>query len=279
MHQQHAILKLLQEDDRETLALVKAQLGKRGLGALPELRDLLGAADPRSAAHLRDVIAEIEHRHAETIFEQLCASFGEHGPIEEAAWRLAAIFLPAEDFGTARGLLDHWGAEVSRRLGKAETGRDRIETLVEFLGMEVGLRGNEGDYYNLNNSLLPEVIETRRGLPITLSLIYMLVGGRAGLTLHGVGLPGHFIVSHGKSFFDPFHGGRELRLDECRDLLQQQKLALMPAHLQPVTPRQMLARMLSNIHRLAEESDPPLASKIAHWLELLQATDGRTPAA
>ncbi|HEV7866636.1 MAG TPA: transglutaminase-like domain-containing protein, partial [Chthoniobacteraceae bacterium] len=196
----------------------------------------------------------------------LCGSFPEQGDVEDAAWRLAATFSPGEDFGPQRTLLDAWGAEVRKRLRKATTDCDRIETLVEFLGDEVRLRGNEDDYYNLNNSLLPEVIDTRVGIPITLSLIYILVGRRAGMELSGVGLPGHFIVRHGDSFFDPFHGGRRVGLEECRTLLEQQNLVLAAHHLQPVGSRQILLRMLSNIYALSEESDPPLAAKVSSWI-------------
>ena len=72
------------------------------------------------------------------------------------------------------------------------------KTLVEFLGHEAGLRGNEKDYYNVANSLLPEVIDTRLGIPISLSLIYILVGRRAGIPICGVGLPGHFMIRCGE---------------------------------------------------------------------------------
>ncbi len=272
--QRDALLKLLQEEDRETLALVKAQLASGGVGALPELHALLASAEGAARTHVREVIERIEYGNADAVFQRLCESFGEHGNLEQAAWRLAATFLPSEDFAPARALLDAWGAEVARRLGKAATEQDRIETLVEFLGQELGLRGNEEDYYNVTNSLLPEVIETRRGIPITLSLVYMLVGRRAGLAVEGVGLPGHFIVRYGAAFFDPFHGGRRIGLEECRLLLEQRKVVLTAAHLEPATSRQILARMLANLHGIAEESDPPLAAKIAGWIEGLQGGRG-----
>jgi L-cysteine desulfidase len=148
------------------------------------------------------VIAGIETAEAEAIFGKFCAQFGRDGDLEEAAWRLAAVFLPGESFARQRSQLDTWGAEVARRLKKATTPLDQIETLVEFLAHEVGLRGNADDYYNVNNSLLPEVIDMRLGIPITLSLIYILVGQRVGISISGAGLPGHFLIRHGHEFFD-----------------------------------------------------------------------------
>jgi regulator of sirC expression with transglutaminase-like and TPR domain len=131
----------------------------------------------------------------------------------------------------------------------------------------VGLRGNVEDYENINNSLLPEVIDTRLGIPITLSLVYILVGRRAGIPISGAGLPGHFLIRHGQNFFDPFHGGVRVGLDECRARVAQHGLALTASTLQPFPAPQFLARILNNLLALAEESDPPLAAKIARWID------------
>lgn len=208
-------------------------------------------------------------READTIFAQLCERFEEHGDLEDAVWRLAAAFLPGDDFLPQRQLLDQWGAEVSHRLRKAATALDRIETLVEFLSHDLRFRGNADDYYNINNSLLPEVIDTRTGIPISLSLIYMFVGRRAGLKVDGVGLPGHFIVRHGEDFFDPFGGGRRLGLVDCRSLAAQCGSPLSARDLQPASPKQMLIRILGNICAVATPSDPPLAAKVSRWIEAL----------
>ncbi len=270
IEQREALLKLLRDDDPTTLELVKEQLAQAGVEALQELRALLAAADPEAARHVRDVIASIEEENADEVFAQLCKNFPEHGDLEDAAWRLAATFFPGEDFSSQRELLDEWAAEVARRLPKAQSGLDRVETLTEYLSHEVQLRGNEEDYYNIDNSLLPHVIDTGLGIPISLSLVYMLVGRRAGLRIEGVGLPGHFMVRYEEIFFDPFHGGRRVGLDECRALMQQQDLVLKPEHLAATTSRQMLIRILTNIFYVAERIDPLLAAKVADWISSLR---------
>ncbi len=268
LEQRDALLKLLSDDDPATLGLVKGELARAGAAALEELRVLLAEADPIPARHVRDVIAVIEERECDTIFAQLCANFTDASDLENAAWWLAATFTPGLDFELAREQLDEWGAEVARRLRKAQTALDAAETLAEFLADEIGLRGNE-DYYELDNSLLPMVVETHLGIPISLSLIYILVGRRAGMEVEGVALPGHFLVRCGEIFLDPFHGGRRVGLEECRALLATQGIALRPEHLAPATPRQMLLRMLSNLHQIADQTDPLLADKIAGWMAAL----------
>ena len=100
--------------------------------------------------------------------------------------------------------------------------------------------------------------------------MYIAVGRRAGLPVQGVALPGHFVVRAGGVFFDPFHGGRRLQLEDCQKLLESQSLELQPHHLLPCKPRVMLARMLNNLLHAAETGDPTLGEKLHAWLQVLQ---------
>jgi regulator of sirC expression with transglutaminase-like and TPR domain len=270
LEQRDAVLRLLGDDDSATRELVKCQLVRAGVAVLPELRTLLAGADGTAARALREMIGGLEREAADLAFGGLCERFTE-ADLEEGAWQLAATFLPGDGFPAQRARLDHWAMEVARRFRKAPTEVDRLETLVEYLGDEVRLRGNEEDYYNINNSLLPEVIDSRLGNPITLSLIYLFVARRCGVPLAGVGLPGHFIVRCREHFFDPFHRGRRIGLAECRALVEQQNLELTARHLEPATGRQMLLRMLTNIHALAAERDAELGGKVRTWAGILYA--------
>ncbi len=265
--QQRAVLQLLGDDDPVTVALVKEQLTLRGEEEIDGLRDMLASADSaRAAKQLREVIRVIEERRAGDAFGEMCATFGEQGDLEVAAWDLARAFLPGEDFSAERDLLDAWGREALTRLSATGPRKlSRVAALGQFLGRDLRLRGNENEYYQYANSLLPCVVKTRLGIPISLALVYILVGRRAGIAIDGVGLPGHFLVRHGDVIFDPFHGGRRVSVEECAALLSQQNLVLTEQHLQPTTPRQMLGRMLTNLRYIATNSDPALAEKISGW--------------
>ena len=262
--QRRAVLQLLGDDDPVTVALVKEQLTAHGE---EELRDLLASADSAQAAkQLKEIIRVIEERKAGDVFGERCAAFGEHGDIEEAAWELAHAFRPGKDFSEQRELLDSWGREALTRLSATGPRKlSRVAALAQFLGRDLRLRGNEDEYYQYENSLLPSVIDTRLGIPISLALVYILVGRRAGIAIDGVGLPGHFLVRHGDVIFDPFHGGRRVTVEECVALLAQQNLVLTQQHLDPTTPRQMLGRMLTNLRYIATSLDPALAEKISGW--------------
>ena len=269
--QRSAILRLLDDDDAETVALVQSKLVE--VETLDGLRELRADAAGLAAKHLDELIRDLAQTKADSAFGELCKRFGEDGDLEQASWLLAATFYPVENFEPIRAVLDLWGFEVSRRVASLLTKADRVKVLSEFLGRDMRLRGNDDDYYLMDNSLLPRVLETRLGIPISLVMVYMLVAKRAGFRVDGVGLPGHFLARHEDVFFDPFHGGRRISLEECAALLEQQNLTLTPAHLAPTTPRQMLVRMLTNLFFIADQREPLLAGKISGWLESLRGDE------
>lgn len=118
-------------------------------------------------------------------------------------------------------------------------------------------RGNRTDYYNPCNSYLNDVLETRLGIPISLSVLYMEVGRRVGLELRGVGMPGHFLVklrrSEGDLLIDPFNRGRILQLEDCQVRLQEvygPAARLEPYMIEAVDKRQILGRMMNNLKQI-----------------------------
>src|SRR4051812_17078003 len=104
-------------------------------------------------------------------------------------------------------------ADTVRKRVKGSQKQAVIAHLHEYLFDELKFNGSSDDYYDPKNSYLPSVIKSKRGLPITLSLLYKLVGDRLGLRVHGIGLPGHFLCAvetedDGTAMLiDPFGGG------------------------------------------------------------------------
>lgn len=126
--------------------------------------------------------------------------------------------------------------------------------LHEYLFDELGFRGNTDDYYNPANSYLPAVLETHKGLPITLSLLYKLLAERLGLRCWGVGLPGHFMVAvqddRTPVLIDPFSAGRLITPDEAHARMQEMfgpETEWSDELLQPASNRHWLTRMLQNL--------------------------------
>jgi regulator of sirC expression with transglutaminase-like and TPR domain len=146
--------------------------------------------------------------------------------------------------------------ELAAASGAARVGDPlkALHRLREFLFEEEGFTGNAEDYYDPRNSCLNDVLERRVGIPITLSLVLMEVGRRVGLSLVGVGLPGHFVVraevGSEPVLLDPFDGGAVLTHERAAELVARATgrcVQLTEAHFVPATKQQMLGRMLMNL--------------------------------
>lgn len=130
----------------------------------------------------------------------------------------------------------------------------RVRGLCRYLFHDMGFRGNAQTYYDPRNSYLNDVLERRIGIPISLSAVAMAVGNRAGLQIHGVGLPGHFVVKATEEdeevLFDPFHGGRLLAPQDCETLVEQVTgvpFSATAQTLQAVPLGVVVVRMLTNL--------------------------------
>ena len=123
---------------------------------------------------------------------------GEGAPVEldEAAVLVAAEYSTAVDLEAVRGELDGLARTALARIPAHADDHTRIDALVETLAHDAGFRGNTREYHDPRNSFLNEVLARRRGIPITLSVVYLEVARRIGLPLVGVSFPGHFLVRY-----------------------------------------------------------------------------------
>ncbi len=175
-------------------------------------------------------------------------------PLDVAALELASIEFPGLDLEASAFRLDHLAEQLASQITKNASGLEFIRAANELLFDVLQFRGNEEDYYDPRNSCLNSVLMRRLGIPISLSLVYMEIARRLSRRVYGVGLPGHFIVAYEDSksryWIDPFHHGRILSFADLAVLAKDGAgvdLRLNPAVLAPVTKRQILVRMLSNL--------------------------------
>src|SRR5690242_7416298 len=162
--------------------------------------------------------------------------------LDEAALLLARIEYPGLDIQPFLQILDSYAAELDGRGGSF------VDAANQYLFDELGFTGNSADYYNPANSCLNEVLASKTGIPITLSVVYLEIARRLGKPVYGIGLPGHFIVQYDDGSFatyiDVFHGGRLLDEAGCAELAGS---AANPNMLARVNKRQILARMINNL--------------------------------
>ena len=193
------------------------------------------------------------------------------GDVEGACWLLARIFLPGVETDLYQRKLDTWGRQLRRLTESAISTRERVSILTNYLANDLGFRGNSEQYYDVHNSLLPSLIDSKLGIPISLALLYIAVAGRAGIKIEGINLPGHFIVRHGEVFFDPFHRGKILMQSDCESILRKQKLTFQPSYLEPATGRMILIRVLANLLYIFQDNgDEEQRERISNWLKALE---------
>jgi regulator of sirC expression with transglutaminase-like and TPR domain len=200
-------------------------------------------------------------KHAEDAPPPCRLAFAQLVHLPEAAIDLAEAMLlmakeeyPDLEVAAYLARLDTMGAEVQRLAGGSLDPHRLIAALNELLFQQLGFRGNAESYYDPKNSFLNEVLDRRTGIPITLSAVYLEVARRIGFPLHGVGMPGHFLVKYvgrGEEIvIDPFGGGGLLSEADCQRMLDRiygGKLCFERGMLAIVGTRQILARMLTNL--------------------------------
>ena len=150
--------------------------------------------------------------------------------------------------------LDELADQADQRMPAGAIGRARAEALITVLHDEMEFRGNVENYYDPINSFLHRVLDTRLGLPITLSLLYIAIGRRLGIGLYGMGFPGHFMLEYrdpaGVWLLDPFHG-KVVALDELTKYLSRlfQESLRSPVALENyrVDTNALILRILNNL--------------------------------
>lgn len=176
--------------------------------------------------------------------------------LAEATLLIAKEEYPDLDVAAYLARFDDMGADVRMLAGPVQDPRHLIADLSEYLFRRLGFRGNAENYYDPRNSFLNEVLDRRIGIPITLSAVYLEVARRVGLRVHGVGMPGHFLVKYvgpceGEEIvIDPFGGGRIVSPADCQRILDRVfdgKRSFDPSMLAIVGTRHILTRMLTNL--------------------------------
>lgn len=192
---------------------------------------------------------------------------------------IAADGRPALDPAPTIAALDALAGRVRLRLDRGDDDGAVIERLHDVLYREVGLRApGAAEYHDARNSDLDRVVTRRIGLPISLAIVELEVAWRIGLALHGIGLPGHFIVGGpGGTLIDPAGGGRPLNPDDCQALVRRSLGEGVLFHvglLRRAGRREILARVLRNLRSVhLARRDWPAALGVVDLLLVVEPTD------
>jgi regulator of sirC expression with transglutaminase-like and TPR domain len=198
-------------------------------------------------------------------------------PLLEAAISLAQDEYPHLDVQQVLGEVDQLFSRLKRRLPLDAAPLHKLRTLNQFFFRELNFGGNLNNYYDPDNSYVNVVLRSRRGIPISLAVLWIELAQGLGLAARGVGFPGHFMVKvnlpKGQVVIDPFNG-QSLSREELSERLEPYRRssglvdefeAPMGLYLQVSPPRDIIARMLRNLKEIHQAQED--------WARLIAVQD------
>ncbi len=257
---------------RKALLTHFAELGRPGIQFLQEVAHGSHRVLARHAAAFLD---EIKFCDPVAEFRGFIRSMNYE--LETGALLLSRTVSPLLDVATCCATLDQIATRCRELITLPATTREQCRMLNRVLFHERGFHGNVENYTDPLNSLLDQVLARRKGIPLTLSTVYLLVAERVGIELEPVGLPGHFIVgcfTEKKPFFiDPFDRGIFLDTDEVFALLRANKIVPKSSDLMPTPIREVLCRNCRNlVNHYKAGGDSEHAKLFASFVEEFDAT-------
>lgn len=208
-------------------------------------------------------------RLSDLAYFRILVSDAEKIPLFEAAASLAQDEYPRLDLENVLSTLEQHGRRLAERCRNLSTDLNRLQETSRFFHHELGFAGNVNNYYDPDNSFVHKVLESRRGIPITLAIIYIELARTVGLDAEGVSFPGHFLIKinlhKGPVVLDPFTGlslsKEDLfeRLEPYRKSFGLTEDSEVPIglFLQAATPKDILLRMLRNLREVYRQQGQP----------------------
>ncbi|MFM8550714.1 MAG: SirB1 family protein [Nitrospiraceae bacterium] len=268
-----ALIRLLSDENERVVRTITGKLIEIGDSAVPLLQEA-EIEQPEMARRIEGVLDEIRGKRLEDELRALVSVSDDVMALEAGAFAIARYAYPNLDVPAYRAQLDSLAAEVRERMGLRVSGEEAVKTLGRYLFDEQGFRGNTRNYYETDNSYVNRVLDRRTGIPISLSLVYLLIGRRLGLPFSGVGMPGHFLVKYDseryKVFVDCFNKGALLTEKDCARFLMQAGYGFEERYLAKSPPRAILARTLKNLVAIYRKLDEPVKeARLTRFIEVL----------
>ena len=245
-----SIFSLIDDEDEQVFFTVRKRLLSLGEVALPYFPKNISFQTP-----VEKRINEIRDEIIRTVFKnefKRIKSIGNNDiDLEEGIFLIARQRYPEIVTNLYVDQLNRYAYELKELLSSLTDNSEILRRTISFIAEENNFSGNQIDYYNEDNQYIHKILETKVGVPITISAVYLLIGKRLNLPIEGIGLPGHFILrfftDSAAVYFDPFNRGKILTRKDCEVMVQNLGFTFTEEYLKPVTNRQIIERMLRNI--------------------------------
>ncbi len=267
-----ALIHLLGDDDIKTAQIARRTLLEARHEAEPYLEEARNSLDPHVRTRVYSIMERLRLDELGTRFEQFSSMPSAWLDLEEGAFLIAESGYPNINRTHYREMLDQMSSQFKTRVDEQglTKGRELIEALNDYFFNELGFTGNHTSYYDPDNSYLNQVLDRRIGIPISLSMVYLLIARRLRIPVVGISMPGHFLLQYNDSLFiDAFQKGQLLNRGECVQYLMNNGFGFHPAYLSPTPTRFMLVRMLTNLIQIYSTQDPERADSLTAFRDML----------
>ncbi len=259
-----ALVALLDDPSPAVRQALRTRFAERGKASADFLQELARQSDSAVAKHASQYLRELNFTDPVSEFRDFIHSLNYE--LETGAILLARTVNPSVDVGAVCLKLDAMAARCRELIAEPATAREKCRVLNRVLFHENGLRGNADNYSDPLNSFLDQVLIRQKGIPISLSIVYLLVAERVGLQLEAVGLPGHFMVGcfeeSAPFFIDTFNAGLLLTAEETFDLLKEGSTEASLIDLAPTPIREVLSRCCRNLVRQYAATNQPAQARL-----------------
>ena len=273
--QREALLSLLDDPSTAVRRALLAHFAQLGAAAAPFLQSVARGSNRLLAHHAAWFLDELKFSDPVAEFRGFIRSLNYE--LETGALLLARTVAPRLDVGECCTALDAIAARCRELIVEPSSAREKCRILNRVLFHEWGFHGNVEHYTDPRNSFLDQVLIRRTGIPLSLSIVYLLVAGRLELELDPVGLPGHFVVGCFTDdlpfFIDPFERGIFRDADEIFESLRANHLVPKVTDLAPTPVREVLCRSCRVlVNHYAAAGEPERAKLFAGFVEEFEAT-------
>jgi regulator of sirC expression with transglutaminase-like and TPR domain len=270
-----AFLSLLDDTSPAVRRALLAHFQKLGPAAAPFLETIARGSNRVLARHATWFLDELKFSDPVAEFRGFIRSMNYE--LESGSLLLARTVAPSLSAGECCAQLEAIATRCQELIVEPSSAREKCRVLNRVLFHEWGFHGNVEHYTDPRNSFLDQVLTRRTGIPISLSIVYLLVAERLGLDLEPVGLPGHFIVGCFTDdlpfFIDAFDRGVFRDAEEIFELLRANNIVPKASDLSPTPVREVLCRSCRNlVNHYTAAGELERAKLFAHFVEEFEAT-------
>lgn len=262
------LIKLLDDEDQNIYSSVRERFISSGDQSVNFLKKYLNDENLLLRKRANEIISILKFEEIESRFTKL-AWRKDDDILEDGIFLIASFVYPEIDMSIYRSKLTEMANEIQSRLGRINSDIMTIKplavlnTINNYLFTELGFKGNSEKFYDTDNSCINKVIDTKMGIPITLSIIYILISKKLGIPVFGINLPGHFIIKYSDKneefFIDPFNKGVTISKKDADEFIKKigmsgEDIENIP-YLKKTTEKEILLRVLRNLLEIYKEKN------------------------